>query len=89
MFYYLLGNVRPKFHSQLKVIQLVAVVKASVIESNGIDAIVKPVAEDIKKLEKASFESVDIKLLIVTVKFWYIVAYELCKLTLKSKTIIY
>ena len=63
MFYYLLGNVRPKFRSQLKVIQLVAVVKASVIENNGIDAILKPLVEDIRKLEKASIEWLSIELL--------------------------
>ena len=66
MFYYLLGNVRPKFRSQLKVIQLVAVVNSSVIENNGIDAILKPVVEDIKKLEKASIGSMTTELLIIT-----------------------
>lgn len=57
MFYYLLGNVRPKYRSQLKVIQLVAVVNSSVIDRNGIDATLTPVVDDIKSLEKASIEA--------------------------------
>ena len=66
MFYYLLGNVRPKFRSQLKVIQLVAVVNSSVIKNNGIDAVLKPVVEGIKTLEKASIGSMTTELLIIT-----------------------
>ena len=52
MFYYLLGNIRPRYRSQLKAIQLVAVVNTSIIDSNGIDAILAPLVDDIKKLEK-------------------------------------
>ena len=57
MFYYLLGNVKPKYRSQLKVIQLVAVANSSVIDRNGIDAILTPVVDDIKSLEKARTEA--------------------------------
>lgn len=52
MFYYLLDNIRPRYHSQLKAIQLAAVVNTSIIDSNGIDAILAPLVDDIKKLEK-------------------------------------
>lgn len=52
MFYYVLGNIRPRYCSQLKAIQLAAVVNTSIIDSNGIDAILAPVVDDIKKLEK-------------------------------------
>ena len=52
MFYYLLGNIRPRYRSQLKAIQLVAVVNTSIIDSNGIDAVLAPLVDDIKKLEK-------------------------------------
>ena len=52
MFYYLLGNIRPRYRSQLKAIQLVAVVNTSIIDSNGIDAVLAPLVNDIKKLEK-------------------------------------
>lgn len=51
MFYYLLGNDRPRYRSQLKAIQLAAVVNISIIDSNGIDAILAPLVDDIKKLE--------------------------------------
>ena len=54
MFYYLLGNIRPRYRSQLKAIQLVAVVNASIIESNGVDAVLTPLIDDVKKLEKVS-----------------------------------
>ena len=52
MFYCLLDNIRPRYHSQLKAIQLAAVVNTSIIDSNGIDAILAPLVDDIKKLEK-------------------------------------
>ena len=52
MFYYLLGNINPRYRSQLKAIQLVAIANVSVIETHGVDAVLKPVVEDIKKLEK-------------------------------------
>ena len=56
MFYYLLGNIRPRYRSQLKAIQLIAVVNASIIESNGVDAVLTPLVDDIKKLEKVGVE---------------------------------
>ena len=51
MFYYLLGNIRPRYQSQLKAIQLVVIVNTSVIDSNDIDAALTPFIDDIKKLE--------------------------------------
>lgn len=55
MFYYLLGNIRPRYRSQLKAIQLVAVVNASIVESSGIDAVLTPLV-DVKNLEKVCLE---------------------------------
>ena len=54
MFYFLLGNIRPAFRSQLKAIQLVAIANTSVVEMNGIDAILEPLIDDIKLLEKVN-----------------------------------
>ena len=54
MFYYLLGNLHPKYRSQLKAIQLVAVANSSVVDAVGIDAILKPLIDDVKKLEKVN-----------------------------------
>ncbi len=56
MFYYLLGNVRPRYRLQLKAIQLAAIANASIIETqtHGVDAVLEPVVDDIKQLEKAS-----------------------------------
>jgi len=47
MFYYVLGNIRPRYRSQLKSIQLAAVVNTSIIDSNGIDAILAQIGEGI------------------------------------------
>ena len=52
MFYYLLGNLQPKYRSQLKAIQLVAVANSSVVDDIGIDAVLKPLIDDMKKLEE-------------------------------------
>ena len=52
MFYYLLGNINPKYRSRLKLIQLVCVANAEVIKCHGIDAVLKPLISDIQKLEK-------------------------------------
>lgn len=58
MFYFLLGNIRPAFRSQLKAIQLVAIANTSVVEMNGIDAILEPLMDDIKLLEKVNNDTV-------------------------------
>ena len=54
MFYYLLGNIHPKYRSQLKAIQLVAVANSAVVDTIGVDAVLEPLLEDIKKLEKVT-----------------------------------
>ena len=51
-FYFLLGNIHPKYRSKLNCIQLVALAKYTLIEQYGLDKILQPVIEDIKKLEK-------------------------------------
>ena len=52
MFYYLIGNIQSKYRSKLKVIQLIAMAKSSMIVKHGVDAVLKPFVEDTKKLEK-------------------------------------
>ena len=54
MFYYLLGNVQPKYRSQLKAIQLVAVANSAVVDTIGVDAVLEPLVKDIKRLEKVT-----------------------------------
>ena len=49
-FYFSLGNLSPKYRSRLTSIHLVALVKSSFIGAYGIDAILKPFADDMKKL---------------------------------------
>ena len=51
LFYYTLGNISPKHRSSLDAIQLVSVVKHSIIVDYGIDKILEPFIEDIKALE--------------------------------------
>lgn len=52
MFYYMLGNIDPKFRSTLRSIQLLTIANTIYIEKYGIDAILEPFMEDILKLEE-------------------------------------
>ena len=54
LFYYNLGNLHPKYWANLDSIQLLAVVLVSDIQRYGIDAILRPIVEDVKTLEKVS-----------------------------------
>ena len=50
MFYFTLGNLSPKFRSKLSLIYLVAIVKQKNLAMYGMDAILRPFVEDMKKL---------------------------------------
>lgn len=50
MFYFTLGNLSPKYRSCLPNIQLVAIAKAAMISSYGVDKILQPFVDDVKKL---------------------------------------
>jgi hypothetical protein len=54
LFYYTLGNISPRYRSSLKAIQLITVVKHSILKDYGIDKILEPFIEDIKALEMVS-----------------------------------
>lgn len=59
MFYYLLGNLSPYLRSQLRSIQLLAAVKAPIIEKYGVDVVLEPFMRDLKVLEEVGiFERV-------------------------------
>ena len=51
-FYFTLGNLLPRNRSLLHSIQLVALVKSSIIQLYGIDVILEPFMESIRKLEE-------------------------------------
>lgn len=51
-FYYTLGNIAPMYRSSGKAIQLLCWCKTSHIKKYGIDAILKPLIADLKKLEQ-------------------------------------
>ena len=53
-FYFLLGNIHPRFRSSLRSIQLVALAKSSFIDTYGITRILQPFVDDMKKLESVS-----------------------------------
>ena len=53
-FYFTLGNLPPKYRSRLTSIHLLALVKSSFISQYGMDAIMKPFIQDLKKLVKYS-----------------------------------
>ena len=50
-FYFLLGNLDPKYRSQLDMIQLVALVKATDVKKFGLEKVIQPLLEDIYILE--------------------------------------
>ena len=49
-FYFALGNLAPKYRSQLSTTQFISLVKSSFITTYGIDSILKPLVDDLKKL---------------------------------------
>ena len=51
LFYYTLGNLDPELLSTLDSICLFTIVKVSVIQAHGIDAVLEPFVEAVKKLE--------------------------------------
>ena len=50
-FYYLLGNLSPHFRSKIHNIQLLLLAKYSTVSEFGIDRMLEPIVEDIRKLE--------------------------------------
>ena len=49
-FYFTVANVSPKYRSLLRAINLVALVKKKWIKQYSMNAILKPIVKDIKKL---------------------------------------
>jgi len=54
-FYFTLGNLSPKYRSQLTSIYLVALVKSSFISTYGIDEVIRPFVNDVKKLVTVNY----------------------------------
>ena len=50
MFYFTIGNLSPMYRSQLSNIHLVAIAKTGHIDTYGMDAVLKPFVDDLKKL---------------------------------------
>lgn len=53
-FYYLLGNLQPKFRQRINNIQLLGLVKSSVIQEHGMNNILEFLLQDVNKLEEVS-----------------------------------
>lgn len=53
-FYYILGNLHPKYRSSLRTVQLLAVAESSVIEKYGSNVILKSFIDDVKELEQVN-----------------------------------
>ena len=49
-FYFTVGNLSPKYRSQISSIYLVALVKTTYIGNYGMDSVLKPIVADVKKL---------------------------------------
>ena len=52
VFYYILGNIRPVFRSNLQNIQLVAIAKSADIKKYGCDVLLQPFIDQINALGK-------------------------------------
>lgn len=52
--YYTLGNIDPKYRSQLDSIQLLLIATTPVIKQYGIDALLEPFMNDLAYLEQVS-----------------------------------
>lgn len=50
LFYFTLGNLAPKYRSKVSMIQLSGIVKKTVIDEYGMNTILKPFVDDLKKL---------------------------------------
>ena len=50
-FYYTLGNIGPQFWSRIHTIQLLQLVPYHAVAEFGIDAVLEPIVEDLRKLE--------------------------------------
>lgn len=57
-FYYLLGNLSPRFRSKIHNIQLLVLVKYTLACEYGIDCILKPVVNDIRRLESVRVQPI-------------------------------
>lgn len=58
IFYYMLGNIDPKYRSNLHVIQLLCVVTTPLLKKYGINQILEPLMTDIKELESVSAQMI-------------------------------
>ena len=54
--FFTLGNIAPKYRSQLKIINLTIVATVPVIEKHGLDAILKPFLDDVNTLSTTGIE---------------------------------
>ena len=50
IFSFVLGNLPPKFRSRLSSIHLVAIVNRNVLSQYGMDSVLRPFVDDLKKL---------------------------------------
>ena len=59
LFYFMLGNINPKYRSNLHVIQLVAAVETPILQKHhgSIHKILEPFMSDIKALETVSIHA--------------------------------
>ena len=49
-FYFTLGNMSPKYRSKLSCIFLLGLVKSKFVSEYGMDAVLKPIIDDVKRL---------------------------------------
>ena len=59
MFYYTLGNLSPKLRSKHCAVRLLGIANSQVVKKYGHNAILKPIIEDVQKLENCCHFVID------------------------------
>ena len=54
LFYYTVGNISPKHRSNLKFVQLLAILKSNQLKKYGISAVLQSFMDDLNQLESVS-----------------------------------
>ena len=57
LFYYVLGNIQPKYRSTLKTIQLISVVTYPLLKEFGYGSVLQPFINDMNRLRKVFYIS--------------------------------
>ena len=82
--YYQVGNLSPYLRSKLRSIQVVAVTKVPFITTYGIDPVLEPFINDMKKLEQVRLVIIFVIIFVSSVCTYINIAYKVCYVRFKG-----